>query len=88
MILNVDRSPPEHAVHSTGSWGVGASAGPATEGLNRDFPDASQILKIVSDTIRVGKGLTKLEWRNIFPFKVLGAVTVNNLKLHVSLRPP
>ena len=36
MILNVDRSAPEHAVHSTGSvGGGGSSAGPAraTEGL-------------------------------------------------------
>ena len=34
VILNVDRSAPEHVVHRPlGPWGVGASAGPATEGL-------------------------------------------------------
>ena len=63
MILNVDRSPPEHAVHSTGSWGVGASAGPATEGLNRDFPDASQILDSDRIGVRVGKGLRLIHYR-------------------------
>ena len=39
-----------------GPWGMGASAGPATEGLNRGFPDASKTL-ILTVRIRGGKGL-------------------------------
>ena len=56
-VSNVDRSTPEHAVHSTGSVGGGGQRGTgATEGLKRGFPDASQIL-IISEMIRMGVGL-------------------------------
>ena len=45
MILNVDRSTPEHAVHSTGSVGGGGQRGTGHGGPKGTFvPDASQIL--------------------------------------------
>ena len=65
MILNVDRSTPEHAVHSTGSMGGGASAGPATVGLKGDSgrvadPNRlSRSRRATSGSGRGGKGVYK-----------------------------
>ena len=55
MILNVDRSTPEHAVHPSGSvGGGGVSAGPATEGLkglSGRVADPNHISEMISEGV-------------------------------------
>ena len=58
MILNVDRSTPEHAVHSTGSMGGGGQ-----RGTGRGGPTAYWVIRtrpnpyLYPNTGRVGRGL-------------------------------
>jgi hypothetical protein len=62
VILNVDRSAPEHAVHSTGSVGGGGQRrGPVAADLKGDFDTDAPA--VVRENNRGGKGLTPFPTR-------------------------
>ena len=83
VILNVDRSTPEHAVHST-DW-VRGGWGPARDRprrAKRAIPDASQILVPLYGT-RVGKGLKGTHLTGGSPFRFPSRFPRSLCYLHV-----